>query len=252
MRLLLTGATGAAGLNIYRAALTDSTIDHITLLLRRDMPSWAVLPSNAPTKSTTIIHTDFTSYSPDLVSKLVQHDACIWTLGVSAAGKNETDFTRVTYNYPMAMVQALKEGGAGMGRPVDKPFRFVWFSGASADETERCLSMSPRVKGRTENAIIAACGEASGMQAYILRPGGFHPSAQHPEDAKHQRGRWESVAGHVLWPVLRITAPSLLISAEQLSAASLVVAKGLYPEQRRFDNKQLLEIANRLGVTVRA
>ncbi|TCD60514.1 hypothetical protein EIP91_009941 [Steccherinum ochraceum] len=216
------------------------------------MPSWAVLPPNAPTNSTTILHSDFTSYSPDLVSTLKQHDACIWTLGVSASGRDEAEFIKITNEFPMALASALKAGEVGEGREAGKPFRFVWFSGASADETEKSMAMSPRIKGKTENDITKLCEETPGMQAYILRPGGFHPSTKYPEDTKHQRGKLESVAGNVLWPVLRLTAPSLLISAEQVSAAALAVAKGMYAEQKLFNNKQLLEIANRLGVTVKA
>ncbi|THH30845.1 hypothetical protein EUX98_g3347 [Antrodiella citrinella] len=243
MKLLLTGATGAAGLNIYRAALADPTVDRITLLMRRELPAWAVLPANASAKTTTIVHADFTSYSPDLVSELVNHDACIWTLGISAAGKNEAYFTHITYDYPVALLNALIEGRVGTARPAHAPFRFVWFSGASADETEKSLSMSPRVKGRTENAILKLCDDVPGMQAHILRPGGFHPSAHYPEDAKHQRRRWESVIRNIPWPLLKVPVPAILISAEQLSRAALAVAKGLYPGQIRFDNQLLLDIS---------
>lgn len=165
MRLIITGATGAgelessnglppsltshttlAGLNVYRAALADTAITSITLLLRREMPSWAVLPSNAAEKTTTIIHTDFTVYSPDVAERLAQHDACIWALGVSASGVKEEDYTKITYEYPMAMVKALRDAGVGKDRLAEKPFRFVYFSGEMADPTEKSGQMWARVK----------------------------------------------------------------------------------------------------------
>ncbi|TCD61171.1 hypothetical protein EIP91_008815, partial [Steccherinum ochraceum] len=148
MRLLLTGATGAGGLNIYRAALNDPSITSITLLLRSEMPSWAVLPANASEKTTTIIHFDFTSYPPEVASRLAQHDACIWALGISSNGVKEADYTRITYEYTMALVKALKEAGVGNDRPADKPFRFVYFSGAMADPTGKSGQMWARVKGK--------------------------------------------------------------------------------------------------------
>lgn len=135
-----------AGLNIYRAALTDPSISAVTLLLRREMPSWAVLPANAAEKTTTIIHDDFASYPSDLASRLAQHDACIWALGTSSNGVKEADYTRITYEYPMAMAKALKDAGAGNDRPADKPFRFVFFSGEMADPEEKSGQMWARVK----------------------------------------------------------------------------------------------------------
>lgn len=142
----------SGGLNIYRAALTDPSITSVTLLLRREMPSWAVLPPNAAEKTTTIIHTDFASYPPEVASRLAQHDACIWALGTSASGVSEADYTRVTYEYPLALVKALKEAGVGNDRSADKPFRFVYFSGEMADPTEKSGQMWARVKVRSLHA----------------------------------------------------------------------------------------------------
>jgi len=249
MRLLLTGATGVAGLNIYRAALTDPSVDRITLLLRRDIPSWAVLPPNAAAKTQTIIHSDFTSYTPDLIDQIVEHDACIWAQGKSSVGMNETEYTRLTNEFPMAMVKALQDGGAASGRPEDKPFRFVYVSGMSADTSGQ---MWARVKKRTEEDISAACQATSGMEAHILRPGGFRPSLLYPEDAPNQRGRMENVLGTLGFPVLRLVLPSLMISAEQLGTAALAIAKGLYPSQELFNNTQLVDVAVKLGVNTKA
>ena len=134
-----------AGLNIYRAALEDPAISSITLLTRREMPQWAVLPANASEKTTTIIHKDFTSYPPDIVARLVQHDACIWAMGKSSLGLSEEEYTKITYAAPMAFVSALRDAGIGTGREVN-PFRFVYLSGAHADPTEKSRQMWARVK----------------------------------------------------------------------------------------------------------
>lgn len=163
MKLVTTGATGVgafpycftpvysstlliAGLNIYRAALQDPSIATITLLIRREIPSWAVLPSNAAEKTTTIVHTDFTVYSSELASKLAEHDACIWALGKSAVGMSEGDYTTLTVEYPMAALLAIRNGSAGSTRPSTRPFRFVYVSGEGADPTEKSVQMWARVK----------------------------------------------------------------------------------------------------------
>ena len=150
------------GLNIYRAALNDPAITSVTLLLRREMPSWAILPSNATEKTTTIIHNDFATYPPDIATRLAQHDACIWALGMSSNGVKEEDYTRITHDYPMAMVKTLRDAGVGKERPVDKPFRFVYFSGELADPEEKSGQMWARVKvstnvSRMYGTVLSAC-----------------------------------------------------------------------------------------------
>ena len=133
-------------MNVYRAALQDPVITNITLLQRREMPSWAVLPPNASEKTTTIVHQDFTSYPPDVISRLADHDACIWAQGKSAVGMTEKDYTTLTYDSPMTLLRALKDAGVGKDRPDTKPFRFVYFSGEHADPTGKSSQMWARVK----------------------------------------------------------------------------------------------------------
>ena len=138
----------AAGLGIYRAALTDPSVERITLLLRREMPSWAVLPANAAEKTTTVVIDDFSVYTPELAAQLAQHDVCIWAQGKSSVGMNEADYTKLTHGYPMALVKALVDAGVGEGRAADKPFNFVYMSGARADPTQKGREMWARVKVR--------------------------------------------------------------------------------------------------------
>lgn len=136
----------AAGLSIFRAALADASITKITVLTRREMPSWAVLPPNASSKADFVIQTDFRTYTPDLARKLAAHDACVWALGKSAVGMNEKDYTELTLEYPLALLNALKEGGVSEGRQADKPFRFVYISGENADPEMKSSQMWARVK----------------------------------------------------------------------------------------------------------
>lgn len=135
-----------AGLSIYRAALADPAVSKVTLLLRREIPSWAVLPPNANEKTETIIHSDYTSYPSELASRLAQHDACIWALGKASQGISEPDYTRLTYDYPMAFMNALKDASAGAERPKGEEFRMVYISGEMADPEQKSWQMWARVK----------------------------------------------------------------------------------------------------------
>jgi hypothetical protein len=114
--------------------------------MRREMPSWAVLPSNASSKTGTIVHNDFKSYDADLASRLAQHDACLWAMGKSVRGMTEEHYTTMTHDYPMALLTALRDAGVGKDRPADKPFRFLYWSGELADSKSN--QMWARVKVR--------------------------------------------------------------------------------------------------------
>lgn len=171
MRIVLTGVTGvgafplcwffgsrhigidsdlthlyvAAGLATYRAALNDPDVEHITLLTRRAVPSWAKLPPNAAEKTEVVLHSDFKTYPPDLAARLASHDAFIWALGKSSAGMSEEEYTELTLGYTLAAARALKDAGAGS---AEKPFRFVYISGELADPTGESRKMGARVKVR--------------------------------------------------------------------------------------------------------
>ncbi|KAI0938517.1 hypothetical protein AcV5_000183 [Taiwanofungus camphoratus] len=146
MKVLLTGVTGVAGLAIYRAALADRTITHITVLTRRPIPSWAVLPADAAAKTEVVLHSDFLTYPPDLARRLAAHDACIWALGRSSVGMNEKEYTELTHGYVMAAIRAFNEGGVGERRTEESPFRFVLISGEGTDTTGKSSQMWARVK----------------------------------------------------------------------------------------------------------
>ena len=132
-----------AGLAVYRAALADPAVQQVTLLTRRPVPSWAVLPPNAQNKTETIIHKDFTTYSPDLAHRLAGHDGLVWALGKSSLGMTEEEYTELPYGYTMAAARALKDAGAGS---TETPFHFVFVSGNRADPTEQSSQMWARVK----------------------------------------------------------------------------------------------------------
>jgi hypothetical protein len=122
--------------------VSDSAVESITVLGRRELPSW--LSNALPTpKITTVVLDNFLDYSADLRAQLVEHDACIWALGASSNGMSEKAYTELTYGYVVSMVKAL-EGVEN--RPADKPFRFVFISGEGADPTEKSMMMFGRIK----------------------------------------------------------------------------------------------------------
>jgi len=234
MKLLLTGATGVAGLSVYRAALNDPLVSQVTLLLRREMPSWIELPPNAEEKTQVVIHKDFTRYSPELIARIADHDACVWALGKASGGLSEEEYTLLSYEYPMEAMKALVNGGAVFGSE-DAPFQFVYISGEGADEESRM--MWARVKGRTERDLIE--GSTSTVKGRVIRPGYFFPTL--PADRQNQRSLTARALDVVASRLLRL-APKLLTPVDTLGEFALEVAKGKWSDENLFSNARLREL----------
>ncbi|KZT70444.1 hypothetical protein DAEQUDRAFT_725356 [Daedalea quercina L-15889] len=249
MKLLLTGVTGVAGLAVYRAALRDPAITHITVLARRPIPSWAVLPPNASDKTTTIIHKDFLTYPPDLATQLAQNDACVWALGKSVAGMNEQEYTEMTHGYLLNAASALRDAGAGESRKEGDPFRFVFISGENADPSETSLQMWARVKGRAEKDLTKLCASTPGMKARIFRPAYFFPSNEYPEDRRNQRPAWFRALDVVMTPLTRTLMPSIYTPIEELGKFAVELAKGHWPEKDTFRNVEMRKLMGEVGLS---
>ncbi|KAK7470863.1 hypothetical protein VKT23_002279 [Stygiomarasmius scandens] len=232
MRLLLTGVTGAAGSQILKDAVSDPAISSITVLARRALPDWltSTIPENS--KTTTIIVNDFSSYPSDLSPKLASHDACIWALGTTSAGKSEADYTKITYDYTVAMIEALQVGNVSKAREETEgkePFRFVYISGSGADQTEQTSRMFGKIKGRTEKYLLDL-PPSSKIQSYALRPGAFFP--EDPKIWQNTRSTFERVLLTPLKPIFSSFIPGRYIPVGELSRFALEAAKG------KWDNVQ--------------
>ncbi|PCH41954.1 hypothetical protein WOLCODRAFT_132147 [Wolfiporia cocos MD-104 SS10] len=242
MVIVLNSRCTLAGLAIYRAALSDVNVSHITVLTRRPIPAWATLPSDASSKTTVVLHTDFKEYPPEVAQRIVNNDACIWALGKSALGMNEAEYDELTNGFVMACLGSLKKHGAGN----QQQFRFVFISGEQADPTGRARQMWARVKGRTEVDILNFCKAAPQFKAHIYRPGYFFPSPKYPEDRKNQRPMSARILDYIMTPALSLFAPELLSPIEDLSRFAVEVAKGCWPEQELFRNRDMRELIRQI------
>ncbi|HCT80283.1 MAG TPA: epimerase, partial [Micromonosporaceae bacterium] len=106
-----------------------------------------------------IVHPDLLDLSPIDLSGF---DACFFCLGITSAGMNEADYRRITHDMTMAAARPLSEANPDM--------TFIYVSGAGTDSTERGRSMWARVKGQTENELLALP-----FRAYMFRPGVIQP-----------------------------------------------------------------------------
>ncbi|KAF9012086.1 hypothetical protein BDZ89DRAFT_1077507 [Hymenopellis radicata] len=229
MKLLLSGATGAAGSQILRSALADPDVTKITILSRRPLPSWLPVPS-ADKPTDVIVLPDFQQYPADVQKKLADHDACIWALGCSSLGMSEADYTRVTYDYVVSAVSALREGGIAQSQTAS-PFRFVFISGEGADPDKTNIQMFGRVKGRTEKYLTTLPAE-SNIKASVYRG---------TREAPFLRG-----LDCVVAPVVRTLTPSIYSPIQDLGKFSVELAKGRWKEETTFPNVRMRELMKQL------
>ncbi|KAF8500357.1 hypothetical protein F5888DRAFT_1801889 [Russula emetica] len=256
MKVLVTGATGAAGLGILRSLLSDNGVSQVTYLGRRPLPPWVVLPGSTSTdgaspthpKLITIEHKDFLTYPPAIQETIAQHDACIWALGISTVGVSEDKYTEITVGYFNSFLNVLKEKAAGT---EGSPFRVVFVSGKGADPTEKSSTLFARVKGRAENDLIKIVEESKGrLSGSILRPGYFFPSKAYPQDSPNQRGLTLRIADKVFGAPLSVFYPAGVISVEQIGQFALETARGKweakYGPAPIFENAEMKDLLKSL------
>lgn len=228
MRVVIFGASGMVGQGVLRECVRDERVDSVLLVGRAPTPPSAAAGLPHP-KVREIVHGDFTDFSA-LAADLAGLDACFFCLGVSAAGRGEEEYRRITYDYTIAAARALEAAGTG---PT-----FVYVSGEGTDSTERGRVMWARVKGRTENALLAM-----DLDAYMFRPGFIR--AEHGE---RPRTTWYRVAYAGLgwlYPVLRRVAPRHVTTTGEVGRAMLAAAarRGTEPPSRVLATAAINELA---------
>jgi uncharacterized protein YbjT (DUF2867 family) len=153
----------------------------------------------------------------DLGGALEGYDACFDSLGASAAGMSEADYTRQTYELTLTIARALVTRNPGM--------TFIYVSGAGTDASERGRVMWARVKGRTENALLALPFKA----AYMFRPAVIQPL--HGVRSKTAFYRVFYAVLGPLMPLLQRAWPQYVTTTEQVGRAMLKVVREGTPKR---------------------
>lgn len=207
MRVMIFGATGMVGQGVLRECLHDPQVTAVLAVGRRatDM---------SHSKLTEHIRSDFYDWV-DAETTLAGYNACFFTLGVSAAGMSEADYTRQTYDLTLATATALARLNPGM--------TFIYVSGAGTDSTERGRMMWARVKGRTENALLRLPFKS----AYMFRPGVIEAvDGVRPSNALYRR---TYAVLHPVITLLRRLFPNQVVTTAEVGRAMLRVAREGHP-----------------------
>ena len=220
MRVIVFGATGMVGAGTLREALNAPEVVSVLSIGRH--PCGVEHP-----KLRELLLTDLFDFAA-VEQQLIGYDACIWAVGVSSAGLDESAYARVTEELTLLWARALLRLNPGMS--------FCYCSAGGAGGP----GMWARVRRRVENALQAMPFRHVGC----VRPGFIRPGPG-------IRSRtWQYQVGVVLMrplflfaPLLVRVFPFLFTTSEILGRAMLRVVEG---QADRF----VLESAhiNRVGV----
>ena len=154
MKVLVFGASGMIGQGVMRELVRDAGVTSIVAVGRS--------PSGyRDAKVRDLIVKDLGDLAA-VERDLTGFDACFFSLGVTAMGLTEAQYATITYDLTLSVARVLER--------LNPDIAFLYVSGQGTDSTEKGNVMWARVKGRTENALLALS-----IRAYMLRPGMIVP-----------------------------------------------------------------------------
>ena len=207
------------GQGVLRECLRDGEVESVLAIVRS-------ATGESHPKLQELVHPDFFDFS-ELGPRLAGYDACFFCLGVSSAGRSEEEYRRVTHDITLAAAKVLVERNPAMV--------FVYVSGAGTDGTERGRSMWARVKGKTENALLALPFRA----AYMFRPAVIRPGPGITSKTRSYRILYALF--RPLLPLLRTLFPGYVTTTEEVGRAMLEVAKHGAPK-RILENADIVAL----------
>jgi NAD dependent epimerase/dehydratase family len=209
MRVVLFGATGMVGSGVLLECLDSPRVDSVLVIGRS---STGVRHA----KIREILHTDFSEFD-SIHDEFAGADACLFCLGVSSAGMKEADYRRLTYDITLAAANAMVR--------VSPQLTFIYVSGEGTDSTARGRSMWARVKGKTENDLLAMPFKA----AYMFRPGFIQPLRGVRSKTGFYHVFYDVLAP--LYPLLRRMIPKHVTTTVNIGRAMIEVGAEGYPRR---------------------
>jgi uncharacterized protein YbjT (DUF2867 family) len=202
MNVVIFGATGMVGAGALLECLADPRVASVLVVTRSPT-------GRSHRKLREVLHADFFDYSA-LRADFATCDACFFCLGASSIGMSEAAYTRLTYDLTLAAARAMVAANPHM--------TFCFVSGVGTDSTEQGRTMWARVKGKTENALLALGFQA----AYMFRPGYIQPIG----DVESKTG-WVQTAYDIarpLYPLIHRLLPNNSTTTSNLGRAMIQVA----------------------------
>jgi len=147
-------------------------------------------------------------------SKLQGYNACYFCLGVSAFRMSEEDYRKITYDLTLNFANTVL--------PQNPDMVFCYVSGVGTDSSEKSRTMWARVKGKTENDLLAMDFKDS----YLFRPGYIQPLKGIRSNTKLYNAMY--AVFKPLYPVFKIITPNSVTSTSQVGKSMINIVKHGY------------------------
>lgn len=201
MNVVIFGATGMVGSGVLLECLDDPRVASVLVVGRS--------PCGVEhEKVREHLRADFFDYG-DVARELAGLDACFFCLGVSAYRMDEAAYSHLTYDLTLAAAGALSGASPGL--------TFCYVSGQGTDSSERGRFMWARVKGRTENALLALLPGAC-----MFRPGYIQPLKGVRSKTRLYQAMYNVVAP--MYPLFRRVFGAYMTTSENVGRAMIEVA----------------------------
>lgn len=215
MNVLVFGASGMIGRGVMRELIADPGVARVVAVGRS-------ASGQRHDKVRDLIVADLASLAA-VERELTGFDACLFSLGVTALGLTEAQYTAITYDMTLSVARTLAR--------LNPSSAFLYVSGQSTDATEKGSVMWARVKGRTENALLALP-----IRAYMMRPGMIIP-----KHGIRSRTGWYNLLYTLatpFYPLLERMATGSVTTTERLGKAMIAVAR-TRPEKRIWETSDI-------------
>jgi len=223
LKIIITGATGMIGEGVLYECLNHPEVEKVLVISRN--PCGYKNP-----KLSEVIHSDLSDIS-SLSESIKGYNACYFCLGVTSLGKNEEDYTRLTYTLTLNFATILATHNPDM--------TFCYISGANTDSSEKGKTMWARVKGKTENDLM----KLSFKQVYNFRPGGIEPFLPlRPSQTYYKTYKYLNW----LFALMKVITSNMVITLKDL-AASMINASLIGYSKNILEMKDMEMLAK--GVT---
>ncbi len=206
MNILLFGATGMVGQGVLQECLRAGDVARVLTVGRQ-------ATGRSHPNLQELVHADLRALSP-VASRLEGFDACFFCLGASAMGLDEAAYTRINHDIPTHAGALLARLNPGM--------TMIYVSGQG---TGNSLQMWSRVKGQTEQALLAMPFKA----AYMFRPGVIQPV-----DGVRSKTAWYNTFYTLFGPAMSLARrlfPRQILTSKEVGLAMLEAARSGAPKR---------------------